>query len=159
MKNLPLLFQIIESVGGELWLEEGKLKYRFPSNQLPSSFLQELKMLKGYILAYLEIERGLQEAGWLVGYRLEVYEYRLTKNHSVFLFNEDGKWLVWRATWQDGGEKPIKEKTRKQRADFNEAIEEAHKYISWYKTKVANENWDPPKIKKLSDTPPVQIAV
>jgi hypothetical protein len=63
-----------------------------------------------------------------------------------------GAYSVWRAIW-DGDGKPLKQQTMKERIDFNEVVEEAHRYILWFKTIVQKTLWEPPEMPKLFDIP------
>jgi hypothetical protein len=175
MKNLTFLFKTVEIVGGSIWLEGEKLKYRLPSlqsnRQNICSLLNELKNAKGYIISYLDFEEKVKMLGWGVISRLDAYEFKLTRKHSIFIFASKTEWIVWRATWRyikkknkEGDEyeeivpKPFKEKTIKETSSLKNAFDEANKYIGWYKKRVEKVDWKQPTLKEIYDAPPSLLA-
>jgi hypothetical protein len=156
MSSLFALFQQVDALDGELWLEDGRLKYSFPKGTVPKEFMEELKASKPFIMRYLQLEDILKKAGWLMLSRLEAYEFNLTERHTIYLFRESNDlWTVWRGTYQLDGHnkviptlvpKPVKEKTTKYNIGFLEAIHDAHNYIGWYKKKVSKQLWIAPDI-------------
>jgi sugar-specific transcriptional regulator TrmB len=153
MSSLFALFQQVDVLDGELWLEDGKLKYSFPKGAIPKEFLEELKASKPFIMRYLQLEEILKKEGWLMLSRLEAYEFSLTERHTMYLFREGNDlWTVWRGNWGIDEKtkrlisEPSKEKTVKSNVSFLEAIHEANKYVGWYKRKVLKQLWIAPDI-------------
>lgn len=83
-------------------------------------------------LEYHQLEEEMKKAGWLILSPGAAYEYRLTDNHSLFIWEENGSWTVWRATWYQK-EQPAKEKTLAEYVGFAEAVRIANDYIQWFK--------------------------
>jgi hypothetical protein len=130
MNPLRSIFDQIRESGGEIWLDGNQVRLRFPE-QPTFQFLQVLKQLKADILYHLQLEEKMKKKGWQVLSQFEAYEYRLTVKHSIFIFEEDGSWSVWRATWHKKPS-PIKEKTIGECLRLSEAFQIGNEYIQWF---------------------------
>ncbi len=88
-----------------------------------------------YMNEVKRLDAKAQKAGFLPLVSGEAYEAQYNGNSHVFVMMSGSKWSAWRETWQPGKERSVAIKPIVDKAPFDIALQQAHKYIAFISKK------------------------
>lgn len=120
------------SLDVELWIEDGKLKYRAMAGALDEQTKQSLIDNKGALIIRIEQNLYAMSAEWMVFEFGEMYSKRTGQMSDVCIFrNDDETFTAWRGTWRTGDSAPVSQTTLANNVGFDEAFARADNYCDW----------------------------
>lgn len=115
----------------ELWVEDGKLKYKAESGVMTEYSKQELIENKETLIARLEEIQSAKVAGWQIFDFGEMYRKTYKNNELCIFRNDDDTFSVWRGKYKYNDQsKPYAESTILENVPFQKAFERANRYYA-----------------------------